>query len=58
MNDFTLEELSTLVDVFARASIQADEAVASQLQQRLKNALSERQELEDLDFEDCLSCKL
>jgi hypothetical protein len=58
MNDFTLEELAALVDVFTRASIRADETVSTQLQQRLQIALAERQELEDLDFDDCLSCKL
>ncbi len=58
MNDFTVEELSVLVDLCARAAINTDEELAIELQQRLKNALLERQELAELDFEDCLSCKL
>ncbi len=58
MNDFTLDELTVLVDLCSRAGINADEALAVDLQSRLKNAMAERQELESLDFEDCLSCKL
>ena len=58
MNDFTLDELTVLVDLCSRAGINADEALAVELQSRLKNAMAERQELESLDFEDCLSCKL
>jgi hypothetical protein len=58
MNDFTLEELTVLVDIFARAAVNSDETLAAELQKRLQNALVERQELESLDFEDCLSCKL
>ena len=58
MNDFTLDELTVLVDLCSRAGINADEALAVELQSRLKNAMAERLELEDLDFEDCLSCKL
>jgi len=58
VNDFTLDELTVLVDLCSRAGINADEALAVDLQSRLKNAMAERQELESLDFEDCLSCKL
>ncbi|EPJ44027.1 MAG: hypothetical protein OFPII_37800 [Osedax symbiont Rs1] len=58
MNDFTVEELNVLVELCARAAIKADEKLAIELQQRLKSALLERQELAELDFEDCLSCKL
>jgi len=58
VNDFTLDELTVLVDICSRAGINADEALAVDLQSRLKNAMAERQELESLDFEDCLSCKL
>jgi len=58
MKDFTLDELTVLVDVFARAQINADETLAVDLQKRVQAAFEERQELESLDFEDCLSCKL
>jgi hypothetical protein len=58
MNDFTLEELSVLVDVFTRASLNSDESLALELKSRVEQAFGERQELESLDFEDCLSCKL
>ncbi len=58
MNDFTVQELKVLVDVFARATVTADEPLALELKDRVAQALSEREELESLDFEDCLSCKL
>jgi hypothetical protein len=58
MNDFTAQELEVLVDLFKRANINSEEALAVELQQRFNTALGERLELEDLDFEDCLSCKL
>mgnify|MGYP000471712940 CR=1 FL=1 len=58
MNDFTAQELEVLVDLFKRANISSEETLATELQQRFNTALGERQELEDLDFEDCLSCKL
>ena len=58
MNDLTLEELTVLLDVFSRASLQSTDTVALQLQQTAEKALQERTELEDLDFEDCISCKL
>jgi len=58
MKDFTLDELTVLADVFARAKISEDETLALDLKSRVQLALEERQELESLDFEDCLSCKL
>lgn len=58
MNDFTADELSVLVDLLKRAEISSEESLALDLQARFASALTERQELEDLDFEDCLSCKL
>jgi len=58
MKDFTLDELTVLADVFARAKISEDETLALDLKSRVLLALEERQELESLDFEDCLSCKL
>lgn len=58
MNDFTLDELNVLVDICARANIQDNESLAKELQVRIATAQTEREELESLDFEDCLSCKL
>lgn len=60
MNDFTLDELTALVDVFNRANLSEVEAVALDLQKRVSQALEQRQELESLDFDDCLggACKL
>lgn len=58
MNDFTVDELTLLVDVFARAKLSSNETEAIDLQGRLQQALAARRELEELDFEDCLSCKL
>ncbi|MEH6444666.1 MAG: hypothetical protein V7784_12295 [Oceanospirillaceae bacterium] len=58
MNDFTLDELKTLADVFNRAAINSSELLADDLQKRIASALEQREELESLDFEDCLSCKL
>ncbi|WP_027858891.1 hypothetical protein [Marinobacterium jannaschii] len=59
MNDFTLEELTALVNVFERAQI-ADDAVEADLFKRITAAHAERQELESMDFDDCLggACKL
>ncbi|NQZ29818.1 MAG: hypothetical protein HRU06_01020 [Oceanospirillaceae bacterium] len=58
MNDFTLDELTVMVDIFTRAKLASNEALALDLQGRVQQALDARRELEDLDFEDCLSCKL
>jgi len=58
MNDFTLDELNALVDICTRANIQDNEVLAKELQTRIAAAQAEREELESLDFEDCLSCKL
>jgi hypothetical protein len=58
MNDFTLDELKALADVFNRAAINSNESLANDLHKRIADALEQREELESLDFEDCLSCKL
>ncbi len=60
MNDFTLDELSTLVNICQRAGISADNALETELFERFLKAQSERQELESMDFDDCLggACKL
>lgn len=58
MNDLTLTELNTLVSVFEKApSLNADE---QSLFDRIKAAQSEREELENMDFDDCVggACKL
>lgn len=60
MHDFTLEELEACVAVFNRAGVQQDESTEGVLMKRLNEALAERQELESMDFDDCLggACKL
>lgn len=60
MNDFTLEELSALLGVFEKAGVGEQDGVAGDLLRRLKEAHGERQELESMDFDDCLggACKL
>ena len=58
MHDFTLDELAVLVEVFARAKLNDNESLAVDLQWRIQTSFSERHELESLDFDDCLSCKL
>ena len=66
MNDFTLSELATLLAVFNRAGlsaegIPADQAKAEQeMLARITLAHAEREELESMDFDDCLggACKL
>jgi hypothetical protein len=58
MNDLTLNELNTLVAVFERASELNSEEQS--LFDRIKSAQSEREELENMDFDDCVggACKL
>ncbi len=59
MNDFTLEELTALVAIFNRAGeMQSDQE--KDLFDRVSQAFAERQELESMDFDDCLggACKL
>ncbi|MBT3144730.1 hypothetical protein Q4583_07345 [Neptunomonas phycophila] len=60
MNDFTLDELNVLVDVFNRAGLATTETQANALFDRVKVAQSEREELESMDFDDCAggACKL
>jgi hypothetical protein len=58
MNDLTLSELNTLVSVFGKApELNAEEQA---LFDRIKVAQSEREELENMDFDDCVggACKL
>ncbi len=63
MNDFNLQELNTLLGVFAKAGIiEPGSASAEELDllTRLRQAQAERDELENMDFDDCLggACKL
>ncbi|MBY4676155.1 hypothetical protein [Marinobacterium arenosum] len=60
MNDFTLDELSALLGVFEKAGVAEPDGMAGDLLRRLKEAHGERQELESMDFDDCLggACKL
>lgn len=58
MKDFTLDELNALVSVFERAG--ELDAQEKELFERVKQSQSEREELESMDFDDCLggACKL
>jgi len=60
MNDFTLEEMSALLNVFEKAAVSEQDGLAGELLSRLKQAHGEREELESMDFDDCLggACKL
>ncbi|MCP8686027.1 hypothetical protein [Marinobacterium sedimentorum] len=60
MNDLTLNELNTLLAVFARAGVEADAGAEGELLQRLSQARAEREELDNMDFDDCAggACKL
>lgn len=60
MNDLTLTELAALVAVFDRAEVSDQDQTEQELFARIKQAYIERQELEDMDFDDCLggACKL
>lgn len=65
MNDFTLDELNILVAVFDKAGIADDgntenSSAEAEMFSRIKAAQSERAELENMDFDDCLggACKL
>lgn len=60
MKDLTLNELETLLSVFARAGVEDTSGDEGEMLLRLKEAHAERQELENMDFDDCLggACKL
>lgn len=60
MNEFTLEELNLMVSVFAKAGIEENSSQEGEMLKRLKAAQESRQELEDMQFDDCLggACKL
>lgn len=60
MNDFTLQELETLLSVFAKAGVEESAGSEGEMLTFIRQAHSERQELESMDFDDCLggACKL
>lgn len=60
MNDFTLSELATLIAVFNRAGSSDLNDAEQEMLARVTQAHAERQELESMDFDDCLggACKL
>lgn len=60
MHELNLEELSALLAVFERAGVAADESTEGQLLNRIRTLHAEREELESMDFDDCLggACKL
>lgn len=60
MKDLTLNELETLLAVFKKAGIEVSMGEEGELLARIEQAHAERQELESMDFDDCLggACKL
>ncbi len=60
MNDLTLDELNTLLSVFAKAAVQEGNGAEGDLLLRLRQAQARRDELENMDFDDCAggACKL
>ncbi|MDI3323048.1 hypothetical protein QKW35_01550 [Pontibacterium granulatum] len=60
MKDLTLNELETLLAVFKKAGIEPSVGDEGELLTRIEQAHAERQELESMDFDDCLggACKL
>lgn len=60
MNEFTLDELNLLLAVFEKAGVADTDGAEGEMLQRLKTAQADREELEGLEFDDCLggACKL
>lgn len=60
MNEFTLEELALLLNVFEKAGVNEQDGSEGEMLQRLKEAHTAREELEGMQFDDCLggACKL
>jgi len=60
MHDLTLEQLSALLAVFERAGVEPGQGVEGELLTQVRQLHAEREELESLDFDDCLggACKL
>ncbi|MAY43047.1 MULTISPECIES: hypothetical protein [unclassified Neptuniibacter] len=60
MNEFTLDELNLLLSVFEKAGITVENGAEGEMLQRVKAAQENRQELDSMEFDDCLggACKL
>ncbi|MCP4597683.1 hypothetical protein [Neptuniibacter sp.] len=60
MNEFTLDELNLLIAVFDKAGVEESSGEEGEMLQRLKTAQADREELENMQFDDCLggACKL
>ncbi|GGB99803.1 hypothetical protein GCM10011352_27540 [Marinobacterium zhoushanense] len=60
MHELNLDELSALLAVFARAGVQDGGDTEGQLLARIRQLHAEREEMESMDFDDCLggACKL
>ena len=60
MNEFTLEELALLLSVFEKAGIEEQSGAEGEMPQRLRSAHEPREELDGMQFDDCLggACKL
>ena len=60
MNEFTLEELNLLLSVFEKAGVSASDSEEGEMLKRLQAAQENRQELDSMEFDDCLggACKL
>jgi hypothetical protein len=60
MHELTLEQLSALLAVFERAGVQESSGTEGDLLAQIRKLHAEREELESMDFDDCLggACKL
>lgn len=60
MNEFTLDELNLLLSVFEKAGVTTESGPEGEMLQRLQAAQENRQELDSMEFDDCLggACKL
>jgi len=60
MNEFTLEELNLLLSVFEKAGVSASDSEEGEMLKRLQAAQENRQELDSMEFDDCLggACNL
>ncbi|MBV1788954.1 hypothetical protein KQ940_12925 [Marinobacterium sp. D7] len=60
MHELNLEQLSALLAVFTRAGVEADGSTEGQLLAQIRTLHAEREEMESMDFDDCLggACKL
>jgi hypothetical protein len=60
MHELTLEQLSALLAVFERAGVQENSGTEGDLLAQIRTLHAEREELESMDFDDCLggACKL